>query len=52
MKLPRTPRTVYLLRIRPEPDVTDEVRALRTALKLLLRRCSLRCISLTREASQ
>jgi hypothetical protein len=37
-------RPTYLVRLRPEPNV-DPVRALRAALKHLLRRHGLRCIS-------
>jgi hypothetical protein len=39
-------RPQYLLRLRPEPHITDPVRALRLALKLLLRRCGLRALSI------
>jgi hypothetical protein len=42
------PRTVYLLRLRPEPRV-DSVRALRHALKILFRQCGLRCLSVKEE---
>ena len=38
-------RPVFVLHLRPEPHVTDAVRALRHALKLLLRRCGLKAIS-------
>ena len=38
------PRPTFILRMRPELHVADPVKALRQALKLLLRRCGLRCI--------
>ena len=40
------PRDVYVLYLRPEPNV-DGIRALRRGLKLLLRLCGLRCVSIT-----
>ena len=42
---PTQVRPVFRLTLRPEPHVTDPVRALRLALKVLLRRFGLRCIS-------
>ena len=39
----RADRPTYVLRLRPEPGV-DAVRALRGALKVLLRRFGLRCV--------
>jgi len=38
-------RPVFTIQIRPEPGVDDPIRALRWALKDLLRRHGLRCIS-------
>jgi hypothetical protein len=39
------PRPTFILHLRPEPHVHDAVKALRAALKLLLRRCGLRATS-------
>jgi hypothetical protein len=39
-------RPVFVLKLRPEPQVTDSVKALRAALKELLRRHGLRCIAI------
>jgi hypothetical protein len=44
----RTDRPTYVLRLRPEPGVAG-LRALRAALKVLLRRFGLRCIELREE---
>jgi hypothetical protein len=41
-----TKRPVFVLRLRPEPRVTDPVRALRSALKRLLRSYGLRCVDI------
>jgi len=41
---PATKRPVLVLELRPEPGV-DPVLALRTLLKIALRRCGMRCIS-------
>jgi hypothetical protein len=38
-------RPVFIVQLRPEPRVTEPVRALKAALKLLLRRCGLKAIS-------
>jgi hypothetical protein len=38
-------RPQYLIRLRPEPHVDNPVRALRLALKTLLRRFGSRCVS-------
>jgi hypothetical protein len=38
-------RPQYRLLLRPEPHVHDPLRALRAALKVLLRRFGLRCMS-------
>lgn len=40
-------RPTFLLRLRPEPNV-DGIRALRRALKFMLRACGLRAISVER----
>lgn len=37
---------VFVLKLRPEPRVTDSIRVLRFALKELLRRYGLRCIAI------
>ena len=44
-------RPTFLLTLRPEPHVTDTPRALKRALKALLRQHGLRCVSIV-EASQ
>jgi hypothetical protein len=44
-------RPVFVLKLRPEPRVTDPVRALRAALKALLRRYGLRCLTAYEENS-
>jgi hypothetical protein len=43
-------RPTFLVRLRPEPQVTDAVRAFRALLKLALRRFGLRCIDVHEEA--
>jgi len=40
-----TPGPTFLIELRPEPGVDDPIRALRWALKELLRQHRLRCIS-------
>ena len=51
---PRPPRRpegpVFVLRLTPRPGVSDPIRALRAALKVLLRR-GLRCVSAYEEAA-
>ena len=42
------PRPIFILRLRPEPRV-DPTKALRRALKLLLRHCGLRALSVEEE---
>jgi hypothetical protein len=42
---PQPARPTYVLRLRPTPQCPDPIKALRWALKLLLRRCHLRCTS-------
>jgi hypothetical protein len=44
--VPAGERTVFTIRLRAEPNV-DPIRALRFALKVLLRRFGLRAISIT-----
>jgi hypothetical protein len=44
-------RPVFVLQLRPEPGV-DAIRALRAALKRLLRDHGLRCISATESSSK
>lgn len=41
----RTDRPTYVLRLQPEPGVVG-IRALRAALKVLLRRFGLRCVAI------
>jgi hypothetical protein len=41
-------RPIFILRLRPELGV-DPIRALRRSLKILLRQCGLRCVSLEEE---
>jgi hypothetical protein len=38
-------RPIFVLKLRPEPQVVDPVKALRAALKALLRRHGLKCIT-------
>ena len=45
-------RPIFILRLRAEPQVTDPVRALRRALKILLRRFGLRAVSVGTEGAQ
>ena len=40
----RQPRPIFVIALRPEPRV-EPYRALRRALKLLGRRCGLKCVS-------
>jgi hypothetical protein len=42
-------RAVFVLRVRPEPDVDDSVRTFRAVLKSRLRRHGLRCLSARRD---
>ena len=46
MTTTRDNRPTFLLRLRPLPRV-DPIKALRKALKLLLRQCSLQCLAVT-----
>jgi hypothetical protein len=39
-------RPVFVLQLRPEPHVVDEIRTLKRALKTLLRQFGLRCIAI------
>lgn len=45
-------RPTFLVRLRPEPHVTDAVHALRALLKLALRHFGLRCIDAQEEAER
>jgi hypothetical protein len=47
--VPEQKRPIFVVRLRPEPGVADPVRALRAALKILLRRFGLRCVSAQRD---
>jgi hypothetical protein len=42
-------RPVFVLKLRPEPRVVDPVKALRAALKVLLRKYKLRCLTIYEE---
>jgi hypothetical protein len=46
-----TPRTVFIVKLRPLPN-TDAILELRQALKLLLRRHRLRCVSIAEERDE
>jgi hypothetical protein len=50
-KLAAPSRPVFLLRLRPLPGV-DGVRAVRAALKVLLRRFRLQCVTIETEAME
>jgi len=39
-------RSIFVISLRPEPDVADPVRSLRAALKTLLRRYGLRAVAI------
>jgi hypothetical protein len=41
----REPRPTYIVELRAAPGVTDPIKTLRWALKVLLRRFKLRCVS-------
>jgi hypothetical protein len=43
---------IFVLRLRPLPSVVDPIRALRWALKRLLRDHGFRCISVSEEQQQ
>ena len=43
-------RPIYIIRLRAQPDV-DAIRALRNALKVLLRRFGLKCLSIEVETT-
>ena len=45
------PRPIFVIKLRPEPGV-DGVRALRRALKVLLRRFRLRCTDIRQESAK
>jgi hypothetical protein len=47
----RGEQPVYVIRLRPERQVVDPVKALRRALKVLLRRCGMRAVSVEQEHS-
>jgi hypothetical protein len=42
---------VFLIKLRPLPHCTDPIKALRAALKVLLRRLGLRCIEIHKTAN-
>ena len=44
------PRISYVVKLRPEPHCVDSTRALRRALKVLLRRFGLRCVEFSEAA--
>jgi hypothetical protein len=45
-------RPIYLIRLRPLPTVSDPIRALRAALKRLLRDHGLRAVSVSQEPGE
>ena len=45
----RQPRPVFTITLRPQPGVDDPVRALRAALKTLLRRFGLKAVAVREE---
>jgi hypothetical protein len=47
--IPAKSRPIYTLRLRPEPHIINPIHALRGALKVLLRRFGLRCVSAEQE---
>jgi hypothetical protein len=42
-------RQIFIIKLRPTPDCTDPIKALRELLKRALRSWGLRCIGLSRE---
>jgi hypothetical protein len=42
-------RPVFVLKLRPEPHVTDSIKALRFVLKRLLRQYGMRCVDIREE---
>jgi hypothetical protein len=44
-------RPVYILKLRPEPQVVDPVRALRAVLKRLLRQHGFKCITVYEDST-
>jgi|APPan5920702963_1055757.scaffolds.fasta_scaffold39438_1 hypothetical protein len=44
-----TPRPIYVVRLRPEPNIEDPVRMLRRVLKDLLRLYGMRCLQIDEE---
>jgi hypothetical protein len=44
-------RPIFVLKLRPEPQVTDPIKALRFALKTLLRRHGLRCLTIYEDST-
>jgi hypothetical protein len=48
-RVPAKDRPVYAIKLRPEPDVVDPIKALRGFLKDALRRWGLRCIAAVEE---
>jgi hypothetical protein len=47
-----TERRTYVVKLRPEPGCVDPIRALRAALKVLLRRFHLRCVEISEGPSK
>jgi hypothetical protein len=45
-------RVVFTVKLRPLPHCTDPIKALRSALKVLLRRFGLRCIEVNETANE
>jgi hypothetical protein len=48
----REQRPIFIIRLRADSGVADPVRALRQALKVLLRRFGLRCVDVREEATE
>ena len=48
----KPPRPVFVLHLRPEPRVVNEIRTLRRALKTLLRQFGLRCIAIEEHSEE
>jgi hypothetical protein len=51
MPVPAKDRPTYLIRLRAEPSVADPVKALRGALKILLRQFGLRALDAREETN-
>jgi hypothetical protein len=45
-------RPTFTIKLRAEPGVAEPIKALRSALKLLLRRFGLKCVCITEEGAE